>query len=627
MSHARAAEHPHEKPHHPHWPLAVLLFTYVFVLGLLSVHVSSTWLHVKTGAKIVGDHALPRADAYSYTATGRPWTTDSWLSDAAIYLIHGEAGPRALIWLKALCAASAFALLLPLNPAAPLNAATVLGLGAVAAWTGLVETPAVLDLLLLAALIRLLRPRKGFHWSMLAQVGALEAAWANLHGTTAVLGLWLIALKVFKASLRTSKRERIGYWVLLVAAAAALSLNPHGLGVVPHMFDGSEGWSGWQPVSPWLNLYNLFAVAGAAACWTCLQQEFFVTMTAATLLGLSLVYPALRPLYILSVCPVITLALGHWLRPRADTPARVARWAAVMGLLLAAHVVFVALPLGRSRGYSAVTLDGALHFLRDNGVKGRLFNEPETGPRLIAADRAVFVDERSRVYGASFMRDAARWPSAFRQLNDVYRFDYAVLLNRRGRYPARALDEDPDWRLAYADDEALVYLRRSGADGWLVAGQPRPLLEPNRLWPDALDAALAQPKTASRALAELDRWLVQAPDGAQVLIWKSYALDRLRLPEKAERLSSIAEARPRLRWDPELGAALAFVYEKRGLTRRARSLYLRASLLARRRGDATLEAAVLGRLAGLHRRAGDEPRARDLERRLSEVAGTPSDEP
>ncbi len=624
---SQATGHPHEKPHHPHWPLACLLFCYVALLGLTSVHVSGTWLVIKTGAKILSERAVPRVDPFSYTAAGRPWTTDSWLSDVAFYLIHRGLGPGGLVLMKSLAAACAFALLLPVNPASPLIAASVLGLGAVAAWTGFSETPAILDLLLLSVMLRLLRPRKGFHWEMLAQVFALEALWANVHGTTAVLGLWLIGLKVFKASLRTVKRERLGYWALLAAAAVALSLNPHGYGVVPHMFDGGESWSAWQPLSSWLNFYNLFALAGAAACYACLQQEFFLTMTAATLLCLSLVYPGLRPLYILASCPVITLALGHVLRPKSDTPARVLRWGLGMGLLLAAHIGFVALPLSRSRGYTAVSLDGALHYLRDNGVKGRMFNEPETGARLLAADRAVFVDRRARLYGAAFMKDAERWPSSFNQLCEVYRFDYAVILNRRGRYPARALDEAPDWRLAYADDDALVYLRRSGDDGWLVANQPKPLLTPNRPFPDALDAALAQPKTASRALAELDRWLVQAPDGAQVLIWKAYALDRLGLSEKAERLLALAQARSRLRWDPELEAALGEVYDRRGDLRKARTLYLRCALLSRRRGDAALEAASLEKLAALHRRSGDEPRARALERRLGEIAAAPVDEP
>ena len=76
-SHAKA--HPHENPHYQHWPLTALLFLFVILLGVYSVHETSTWLHIRTGADILEHKSVPTADAYSYTFTGRPWTTDSWL--------------------------------------------------------------------------------------------------------------------------------------------------------------------------------------------------------------------------------------------------------------------------------------------------------------------------------------------------------------------------------------------------------------------------------------------------------------------------------------------------------------------------------------------------------------------
>ena len=47
--------HPHEKPHHPHWPLETLLFAFVFALGWRSVHAPETWINLKTGAKILAE--------------------------------------------------------------------------------------------------------------------------------------------------------------------------------------------------------------------------------------------------------------------------------------------------------------------------------------------------------------------------------------------------------------------------------------------------------------------------------------------------------------------------------------------------------------------------------------------
>lgn len=624
--HQRAPEraHPHDKPHHPHWPLACLLFGFVLALGLTSVHESSTWIHIQTGSRILAEHAIPRTDPFSYTVSGRAWTTDSWLADTLFFLVHESFGPRALVLLKSLVAAAGFALLLPLNFASPLTSATVLALGALSAWTGLTELPAVFDLLMLSLFIRLLRPRKKFKLATAAQAAGLEWLWANLHGTTAILGVWLALLKAFKAgTMRASERqERLGHWGLFASVLFALGLNPHGLSVVAHMFGGMEAsTTAWQPLSPYLNLYNLFLVAGALGCMVMLQQEFFLTMTAATALLLSVVVPEVRALAVLAACPVVALALGHFTPPQDDDLPGLARWAAVMGALLGVHWLSVAVPLGASRGYPVQSIEGAAQFLKSSGVRGRMFNEVESGALLIGAgDRPVFVDARAALYGPQFVRDAESWPFRFKsQLDAVYGFDYAVILNQRARYPAKALDEDPDWRLAYADDTALVYIKRSGASGWLVKDWPARLVRPNALWPDGMDAALADAKRLPRVMEELDKWILQAPDSAQALIWKAYALDARKLADNSERLLRLAGERGRVRRDPELAAELAFALDHHGDAARARRLYRQAALIARRRGERHLYSEILGKLARSYRLGGDAAQADDLERRAKDA--------
>src|SRR5262245_37190016 len=101
-----ARNHPQEKPHHPHWPLAALLWLFVLALGLYSVHDEATWLHIGTGARIVSAGAIPRVDPFSYTAAGREWATSAWLADALFYGVHEAFGPRALVLLKSAVAAS-----------------------------------------------------------------------------------------------------------------------------------------------------------------------------------------------------------------------------------------------------------------------------------------------------------------------------------------------------------------------------------------------------------------------------------------------------------------------------------------------------------------------------------------
>ena len=141
MTHHSAA-HRQDDTHHPHWPLATILFLFVFLIGAHCVHRPETWLHIRTGADIIAKHSLPHTDTFSYTCAGRPWTTDTWLTDVAFRLLYHSLGYKALVVAKGIAVALAFALLLPISAGSPLVAAAVLGLGAAAAWPGMAETPA-----------------------------------------------------------------------------------------------------------------------------------------------------------------------------------------------------------------------------------------------------------------------------------------------------------------------------------------------------------------------------------------------------------------------------------------------------------------------------------------------------
>lgn len=598
-AHGAPAAHAHEKPHHPHWPLAALVFAFVFALGMSSVHEPSTWISIRTGAKILSDGALPRAGAFSYGAEGSAWSTHSWLADVLFAKLDALGGPGLLSALKSAALAGGFALLLPINHGSPLVAATLLCLGACAGWSGFTETAACFDFLFFSLFVRILRPRHRFEWSAAAAVAVLTALWANLHGSAAPLALWMVGLKVFKASLRTVTRERLGYWAMMAGCALLLSLNPHGWGVVRHVFSDAMGSpDAWR--TPLLSLYGVLAAAGFASCFFTLQQEFVTTLACANVLALSLVLPGLRPLAALAACPLIALALGHFFKPRQDTWPRVARWAGVAIALFFVFRLAVTRPLSHTRGYGTASLSGALNFLSVNGVRGRMFNESGSGSELAGrTERLVFVDGRPGLYNASFRREAEDWPRLFPALDSVYRFDYAVLRNMRAAAPARVFDEDPRWRLAYADDRALVYLKKTGVNALLVAQTPVRVFAPNRLWPDALDAALVRPRDAAKVLAELDAWILQAPDCVQVLIWKAYALDRLKMADKADRLLELARERRGLSWDPELKAAYAFVLEARGRAAQALPLYRDAARTARRLGDGVLAAEVTARLRRL----------------------------
>ena len=459
MKSSADAGHPHEKPHHPHWPLAASLALFVFVLGLLSVHDSATCIHVKTGAKIIAEGALPKVDPFSYGSAGSRWTTYSWLSDVLFAKLESFGGPRALVLLKSAIVGVAFAALLPISSGGPLLAAFVLSAGAVAAWAGLTETPAVFDLLFFSLFLRFLRPRHHFRWRDAAWAAGLTIAWVNLHGDSAVLALVFVALKAFKTSMRASIWERMGYWMMLVIVLIVFAWNPHGYRVLLSTFVDSES-AAWR--GSLLSPAGVFLVAGMASCWFTLQNEFVVTLMSASVLALSVTLPGLRPLGVLAACPVIALAVGHAISPLEETPKRIALWGAFSAVLLGLYLQFVTKSLSRRDGYGVFNLSGALRFLDDNRVAGRMFNEPVLGAELIGlTTRPVFCDRREALYTQAFRRDAENWGRMFHVLDAIYHFNYAIVSNRRSPDETRALDEDPEWTRAYSDERALVYLKRA----------------------------------------------------------------------------------------------------------------------------------------------------------------------
>lgn len=618
-----APAHPHEAALHRQPAASLFVLLFVGLLAWRGVHEPGTWIHIRTGEKIAAEGALPRMDSFSYSASDREWTTESWLGDLIFSGVHGAHPYTGLRALKAVVAAVAFALLIPLNHGHPLMASAVLSLGAAACWPQLTELPGVFDLLMLASFIRLLRGRSRFTW-VLAWAAALEVLWANLSGSASLIGVWLVALKVIKAAGRTDHKDLHRYLAVLALTAAGWMANPLGWNLIPYLSRGAFAPEPIWAMSLPFSLYGVFTAAGAAGAWICLQSEFFLSIGAASLLGLGLIFPGLRAVAVLAACPVVSLALGHFVSKKEATLGRAVRWALVPALLLVWHGLFVTAPFSRSEGYGAFDIDGALQYLKAQGVRGKMFNDIALGDYLAGAGRPVFVDSRRGLYDEDTVRDAAQWSQRWKSLVDaVYRFDYAVVRNRRAGYPARVLDEDPDWRLAYADDNALVYLRKSGANAWLVQNAPKPLLQPNRLWPDAMDASLRNTRVMPKVLEELDRWIVQSPDSVQALLWKAYALDRLSLSEKAERFLALARARPRIRRDAELSALAGFVLEKRRQQGSAFDAYSRGKGLARSFKDRPLEAAILRRMAGLHREWGHAARAGELEALAGDLDGPP----
>lgn len=609
------------EPRSPLLPwLQVGLFLFVLLLGLASVHSSATWLALRTGAWISEAHQLPSTDPFSYMTGGAQWKAHDWLADWLFYQIFSKIGPWGLVALKAALIAAGFALLLPLGAAMPLLAMGASALAACGAWPGFIETSAAFDFPCAALLLRWLVARPAFSVSLLWRVAALSLLWANLHPAGAWIGVAFAAVAAFRRGMAGTHAQRLGWLAVVATALLALWSNPESGGA----WAAGEARTEWTVSPDLLNVYGLYLAAGVASAWVCLQEDFILAVSTMLLAALSLSRPAAAPLYLMAAAPLASIALSHFLVRVEPVRRRVAGLAALLVAILLSYAVHVTLPRGRVTGFtSRQTPEGALVFLEANRISGRMFNDLGSAPYLVwrgGPGRRVFADPRPGLYDAGVLADVRAWPERWPALSSTYRFDYAVVENSGGGYPARALDEDPGWTLAYFDDASLVYLRKGGANDAVLKHGSFRALRPNR-WSDPVaEAAFSDPALRAAAIEEASRSLMYAPEATLGPLVRGYLLQRLGEPEKAERMRLLA--REKGFWKPEHRGLEARILELRGDWAGASRAYRSAQVAAERAGDPLLASALGLRLAAGWAQRGQTRKARGLARRaLSQDSG------
>ena len=192
-----------------------------------------TWWHLTTGEWILDHGAVPRADPYSYSMPGAPWTAHEWLSEVCLALAFRAGGWSGVALLTAVAAASA-ALVLGLRLARDLSGAAlgvVLALG-VGLWTPtLLARPHVLVLPLAALWTAALLAARDRGAAPPLRLALLMTAWSNMHGGF-IFGLALIGPFAAEAVGAAPRGARLssgcGWAVFACAATAAALVNPFG---------------------------------------------------------------------------------------------------------------------------------------------------------------------------------------------------------------------------------------------------------------------------------------------------------------------------------------------------------------------------------------------------------------
>ncbi|WP_407185565.1 hypothetical protein [Bradyrhizobium centrosematis] len=458
---------------------AYLFFLY---LGDTRLQDSDSFWQIKIGQWILDHRAMPTIDLYSFTRTGSPWISTSWLSQVLFAFSHAQwdwAGPVILTAVGVALTVAIFVHLLDAQ-IGPSRAVLFAMLALLLSSHHVLARPHVLALPVMVAWAGLLMAaadrRSAPSWTWLP----LMALWANLHGGF-VLGLALVGPIALEAVEHAEKGRRLQLflrWVLFgIGALIASCCTPY-------------GWRTLQAATSILGLGELLSLIME---W---MPANFATFTAfeGALLGLiafgyyrGLVLSAPRIFLILFltwsalthvrsieafaflVPLVLAKPLGEMFpRPPADAgeadrwPARYVTAAGAL-MIVAASWTSTSLYMGHHRfAFTMTHTPVAAVDLLEQRKAQRIFNAYQFGGYLISRDIPVFIDGRAELYGEKFVMDffkatEGKKPELLPRLLDAYRID-ATLLGADAPGP-QILDQLKGWKRIYADDVAVIHVR------------------------------------------------------------------------------------------------------------------------------------------------------------------------
>ena len=457
-----------------------LLFIALAFRALLMPAQNDTFWNLRDGMEILRTGHVPRADTYSFTATGAPYTDHEWLSQVFLAIGHRLAGMPGVELVAAAAVLGALALVYRLTVGPLLTRFVLLAPALSVASCVWVLRPQVFSLLAMSALVWLIVHER---WRWLPP---LFLVWANAHGGV-VLGGFTLAAVVAVALVRWRVRGEAAdaRRVRALAIAAPLSglatlCTPLGAHLVPYIvltarrsraIEISE-WAATLPVDVLGIAFWIVALAFAVVVFV--RRRALVTAGWAewALLGicgasLPVAVQSQRNMapFLMFAAPAASRLLGAGFRfhlprrrPPPPSPDHPRLNLALVGgvAALAAAVLALAWSAPADRLEWRPIAAPALATLR--ACPGPLYNHYDDGGFLIwfAPDRAVFVDSRQDPYPLDLLLEheaVERGQRSYRPLFSRYAIRCAFL--PVGSPTVKALSAD-GWTTRYHDQRYAI---------------------------------------------------------------------------------------------------------------------------------------------------------------------------
>jgi hypothetical protein len=451
------------------WLLAAAVYLLLLALGGRLLNDPDSYAHLTIGRWIVANRAFPHVDMLSATFGGQPWIAKEWLSQVIYAGAYALGGWNATVVLAAAATAAALGLLLHalLGKFEPIPALALTLAAFVLAAPHLTARPHALALPLMiawvAGLVRAVDHRRAPSFWLLP----LMLGWANLHGGF-TLGLALITPFALEAILHD--RRLAPAWIGFgVAAALTACVTPYGpesilvTGRILGLGDALDIIEEWRPQDfSRLAAFEILLLGGLG--FALLRGYALAPIRIVVLLGLiHLALSHVRNAELLGLLGPLLLG-----QPRDDADAAAAPLLLRGGLVVAmglAGIAFTAMrPLAPGAQITPAAALAAIERAKiERSMAGPVFNDYGFGGYLIREGVAPFIDGRTELYGGAF---TARHHNAvtlanlpdFLALLDDYKIGATLLAPSR---PAVALlDRLPGWERLYADDVAVVHVRK-----------------------------------------------------------------------------------------------------------------------------------------------------------------------
>ena len=489
--------------------IEIIFFIAIFILSISPVWDFDVWFHLKSG-EIIAKEGIIHHDVFSYVTKDREWFPYEWFFQLSYYFIKHLFGLTFLNYLTSFLATlTIFGLYKLIKNIFKVSTYPALFLGFLFfanSFEFLVPRPQLFAYLCLIATLFLVLNYffHGKNWLVLTI--PLTLIWANSHGSIFLAPLIFLGLSIISLTNKFLLKEK--FWLnrfktLIIYTLVIFSLTilpPLGLTqyrLLSIFFQNrdliTKFISEWAPLFTAPFSFYLFIILASMTFGLFFYTNFrqkslrenlwvivFIPLSLSVFLASRnsfLSYLALS-LVTASVIPKIKfISLNKKLK------------VIILSLLLVIllfHVWMISDKRAQAASDQLYYPTGAVKFIKDNQLKGHMFNEYGYGGYLLYElypNQLVYIDGRTDLYLCCEMPDTlqlayqknkpdAEYKQLLDSLWDKNQISFVLLRTEKHvvlRKISRILQDDSNFSLIFWDDNSEIFVRRDGQNDFVIA--------------------------------------------------------------------------------------------------------------------------------------------------------------